>query len=99
MISVDLQRFRLFTGAPIFIDFKSIPYKDVEVLEWHDRVLWNHRLYEQTRLERGSNRDRTGPRHITHVVATTDRDIRCDALELVHEDASYRLYRLRTPPK
>jgi len=96
VISVDLQRFRLFTGAPIYIDFKSIPYKDVEVLEWHGRVLWNRILYEHRNWNGEEIKAELSRRHITHVVATTDRDIRCDALELVHEDTSYRLYRLRS---
>ncbi|HWG47678.1 MAG TPA: DUF6798 domain-containing protein [Gemmataceae bacterium] len=98
-ISVDLQRFRLFTGAPIFIDFKSIPYKDVEVLEWHERVLWNHKLYEQRNWNAEQIEAELTQRHITHVVATTDRAIHCDALTLVHEDANYRLYRLRASPE
>ena len=38
LIAVDLQRFRLFTGVPIYVDFKSIPYKDTEVLEWFRRL-------------------------------------------------------------
>src|SRR5262249_51994585 len=48
-ISYDLQRFRLFTGAPIFIDFKAIPYKDVEVLRWRERLRENERFYRQLR--------------------------------------------------
>jgi len=38
LITVDLQRFRLYTGAPIYVDFKAIPYKDTEVLEWRRRL-------------------------------------------------------------
>ncbi len=38
IIPIDLQRFRLYTGVPIYVDFKSIPYKDTDVLEWHDRL-------------------------------------------------------------
>ena len=34
LIASDLQQFRLHTGAPIYVDFKAIPYKDVEVIEW-----------------------------------------------------------------
>src|SRR5262249_39961140 len=37
-IPLDLQRFRLVTGAPIFVDFKSIPYWDQDLLEWFDRL-------------------------------------------------------------
>src|SRR5262249_20715848 len=28
VIPYDLQRFRLYTGAPIWVDFKAVPYKD-----------------------------------------------------------------------
>ena len=96
-ISVDLQRFRLFTGAPIYIDFKSIPYKDAEVLQWHQRVFWNHSLYKQPDWNDEKTKDELKRRGITHVVATADRDVRCDALRLVYADKYYRLYRLRVP--
>lgn len=96
IISVDLQRFRLFTGAPIYVDFKSIPYKDVEVLEWHRRLLWNQQMYEQRDWNNEEVKTELARRRITHVIATSDRDIRCDALEFVHEAAGYLLYRVRT---
>ncbi len=34
----DLNNFRIYTGAPIFINWKSHPYKDTDVLEWYHRV-------------------------------------------------------------
>jgi hypothetical protein len=98
IISVDLQRFRLFTGAPIYVDFKSIPYKDVEVLEWHRRLLWNERLYQQRDWNDEATLDALARRHITHIIATADRDIQSDALELEHADESYRLYRVKKRP-
>lgn len=96
-ISVDLQQFRLFTGAPIYVDFKSIPYKDVEVLEWHERVLWNHQLYKQRDWNDEPIKDQLRRRGITHVVMVAGRGVRCDALQLLYADAYYRLYRLRLP--
>ncbi len=96
-ISVDLQQFRLFTGAPIYIDFKSIPYKDVEVLQWHQRVLWNHQLYERRDWNNEQIKDELKHRGITHVVAPADRDVRCELLQLVYADKYYRLYRVRFP--
>jgi hypothetical protein len=95
VISVDLQRFRLFTGAPIYVDFKSIPYKDSEVLEWRERVEWNHGLYKDRDWDRRQIAAELARRRITHVVATTDRDIRCGALEFVREAEGYRVYRVR----
>ena len=35
---LDLEDFRLETGAPIFIDLKSHPYKASELLEWFQRI-------------------------------------------------------------
>jgi hypothetical protein len=96
-ISVDLQQFRLFTGAPIYIDFKSIPYKDVDVLQWRQRVQWNHQLYERRDWNDKQIKDELKRRRITHVVAAADRDVRCDALHLVYADKHYRLYRVRLP--
>lgn len=93
-ISVDLQQFRLLTGAPIYIDFKSIPYKDVEVLEWHRRVVWNDRLYQQRDWNDDTIKRELREAGITHVVAAADRDVRCDFLHLVYADKSYRLYRV-----
>jgi hypothetical protein len=94
-ISVDLQQFRLFTGAPIYVDFKSIPYKDVEVLEWQQRLTWNHQLYEQRDWKDKQIEVELKKRGITHVVTTVDRDVRCPALQLEFADTYYRLYRLR----
>lgn len=34
----DLNNFRLYTGAPTFVNWKSHPYKDTDFLEWYDRV-------------------------------------------------------------
>jgi hypothetical protein len=97
-ISLDLQQFRLFTGAPIYVDFKSVPYKDVEVLEWHERVLWNHQLFEQRDWNDEQIKRELRRRGITHVVVPADRDIRCDALETSYSGSKYyRLYRVRRP--
>jgi hypothetical protein len=94
LIAIDLQRFRLFTGAPLFVDFKSIPYKDVEVVEWYRRLLWAHKIYTdpdwsahelRTELKRGG---------ITHVVAGAADGERFGWLEPIYEDGSYRLYAL-----
>ncbi len=94
-IAVDLQSFRLSTGAPIYVDFKSIPYQDQEVLEWQRRLLWAQRIYENpdwadTGLLQELQRER-----ITHVVAPITRPLRGAALHVVYEDNTYRLYRLQ----
>ena len=38
---------RLSTRAPIYIDFKAVPYAPAEVIEWYNRVLIRARWYKQ----------------------------------------------------
>ncbi len=69
-IAIDLQQFRIATGKPIYVDFKSIPYQDVEVLEWERRLRWCARMYGDNglspdgpacRADEGRDHARGGP--------------------------------------
>jgi hypothetical protein len=97
VIPPDLQGFRLATGAPIYVDFKSIPYRDVDVLEWR------HRLDLAESVERYRKR---GDYHVvyafahlhrlaTHIVVPADQPIHDPRFEEAHADQAYRVYRLR----
>ena len=47
LIPLNMDKFRLYTGAPILIDYKSHPYKDSEVLEWHERAEIAQKFYDE----------------------------------------------------
>jgi hypothetical protein len=93
LIPIDLQRFRLYTGAAIFVDFKSIPYQDVEVLEWYRRMVWTQEFYAAPHWNRRWLGAATAE-GITHIVAPRTRAAESGRLELVSEDAFYRVYRI-----
>jgi len=93
-IPVDLQRFRLATGAPIYVDFKAVPYEPAEVLEWHRRVDNCQRWYAERNWDKTGVIDEVVAAGITHVIATADRDVTSRRLELVYADDSYRVYRV-----
>lgn len=99
IIPVDLQRFRLYTGAPIFVDFKSIPYKDVDVIEWHERLKRARGLYEQMDRGEWSQAVAEMRRHgITHlVVAAAKNPQLTESTRLPLEDPHYRIYRVIDP--
>ena len=40
-----MESFRLRTGHPIVADFKSHPFKDVEILDWEARLQWADRFF------------------------------------------------------
>jgi hypothetical protein len=96
LIAVDLQRFRVLTGAPIYVDYKSIPYKDVDVLEWYRRLQLVQDWYKVK--DWGRVRDELVREGVTHVVVPADRDEGTQSLERVYDDGVYRVYRVRRDP-
>jgi hypothetical protein len=95
VIPVDLQRFRLYTGAPIFVDFKSVPYKDTDVLEWYERLGLAQAALEELREGRLSKAlDELRARGITHLVLPAPSELRGPEIEQVYGDTHYRVYRV-----
>jgi uncharacterized protein DUF6798 len=95
LIAVDFQGFRLATGAPIYVDFKSIPYQDAEVLEWQRRLFWVADVYDRLLRNDPKVPEVLAKAGISHLVTTVHADIHLPRLEKIYEDANYRLYRLR----
>jgi hypothetical protein len=86
--------FRLAAGAPIFIDFKAIPYQAEEVLEWYRRVELADRFYKSGDCEILQEIQQIAP--VTHLVAEINQPkIGCPGLEPVYLDGSYRLLRIK----
>jgi hypothetical protein len=93
------QDFRLATGAPILVDFKSIPYVDTEVIEWHDRLRTAQHFYRDkvnqldcAQIERANTLEA-----INHVVLGPDQyGLTCPSFgELIFSDDSYQVYKLK----
>jgi len=90
---VKMQDFRLVTGAPVFIDFKSIPYLDLEVIEWFRRVQLADRFYKSGACDVLETIIREG--QISHVVVERARvDITCQGLTPVYHDQVYSIYKI-----
>jgi hypothetical protein len=98
LIPVDLQRFRLVTGAPIYVDYKSVPYKDDEVLEWYRRVRLCQDWYERKDWGNPALVAELAREGVTHVLVPANRAINSDAFEHVYKDNRYCIYRLLTSP-
>ncbi len=76
LIAVDFQSFRLDTGAAIVVDFKSIPYKDVDVLEWRQRMSDCEWLYKQPDWNVPDARAKLKEYGVTHVIAIANQRLR-----------------------
>ncbi len=93
IIPIDLQRFRLHAQAPIYVDFKSIPYRDVEVIEWLERLQRAESLGQELAQGRipATELRQAG---ITHLVLPAT--VRLDSAEVrrTYEDRKYQIYEL-----
>ena len=96
LIPLDMQDFRLETGASAYIEFKSIPYKDVEVLEWYRRVSIAGNLYRAPMKRVGCQiLHDLYLEGVTHAVLPYDHTVKnCENLEIRYVDINYQVYRI-----
>ena len=95
----NLERFRLYTAAPVFMDRKSIPYRDVNLAEWYQRYLVAVEFYRLNdpalvceALARVSARY-----SFTHVVLRREQAGNCRFATRLYEDSEYGVYRVTLP--
>jgi hypothetical protein len=97
MIPPYLQDFRLETGAPILVDFKSIPYRAKEVIAWYDRLLLTRTFYRDRPADiscRGL-RDASTRYGVTHVVlAQAQFGASCGPWVERYRDSNFAVYEL-----
>jgi hypothetical protein len=99
LIPSDLQRFRLAAEVPIFIDFKSIPYRDIELIEWRDRIRVAQRVQDQIAAGRLADAVAELRHHgVTHLVQPAARHLSGPGLHLIYSDTHYRVYQLTGTP-
>jgi hypothetical protein len=100
VIPIDLQRFRLAAEVPIFVDFKAIPYKDVDVIEWYHRLKLAKAI--QLELQHGPVPDAVSKlheHHITHIVLPAGKELDDPGLtRLPLASTAYQLYRVNRAP-
>ena len=89
---IDMQDFRLFTGLPVYVDFKSIPYRDADVLEWRRRLRLADRFYDRGSCEIIEYVIAEG---VTHAIMSPEAPgADCPQLHQVYKDDNYAVYRL-----
>jgi hypothetical protein len=102
IIPVDLQGFRLATGAPIYVDFKAIPYKDADVIEWRERIRVAQTVQELLAagcLYHPAALALLREKGVTHLVLPASAGPLAWGYEPDFEDRYYRVYSLRAPPR
>lgn len=92
LIPFKMQDFRLASGAAAFIEFKAIPYKDKDVIEWYRRMQLSNRFYLSQDC---SLLEKLAKQGVTHIIQPIEQSrISCSNLRQEYRDSSYALYRL-----
>jgi hypothetical protein len=97
LIPPKMQNFRLATGAPILADFKSIPYRSGEVLEWYERLRLMGWFYRKQVIEIDCTMLETFSVEygVTHVVLGPDqRSLECPQLDPRYDDGVFEVHSL-----
>jgi hypothetical protein len=94
-----LYKFRLETGIPILVNWKTHPYKDTEVIEWYDRIETASTFYESVgQPECCGLIDEIADRyHATHIIVESEVDLSavCPHVTEMYHDAHYRVFRIQ----
>lgn len=93
LIPMDWREFRLYTGAPAFIEHRFIPYDDAAVVEWHKRIGLLTDFYSAKGDGRCSKlRALSAEYRITHVVLGNGELGGCGEWKRMYADTYYALY-------
>jgi hypothetical protein len=88
------DEFRLYTGAPVYINWKSHPYQDLEVVEWYNRNQLAEEFYNSESPTACSVLQELSSNYqITHVVLDLEQSApACDGLQETYRDERYAVY-------
>ncbi|MBN2044877.1 MAG: hypothetical protein JW757_07655 [Anaerolineales bacterium] len=90
-----LDPFRLKTGQPIYINWKSHPWYAVEFLEWYQRVERAESFYSASGEQRCALlSDFAENDGITHIVMPSPDELLCEGAEMIFGNEGYRLYQV-----
>jgi len=95
----QFDEFRTYTGAPAFINWKSHPYRDFEVMEWYQRNQMARAFYSAEPVEACALLDQIVAKYtVTHVTVDLENERpACDGMEEIYRDNRYALYAIRRP--
>jgi len=99
LIPLKFENFRLASGLPVFIDWKSHPFRDEEVIEWHHRIQLAQAFYQAKNSDAAARALAAiqADAAITHIIVKPGQENLFDALQVepLFRDDQYVLVKLR----
>lgn len=98
LVPLHYYSFRLTAGVPVFIDWKSHPYRDVELIEWRERIQLARDFYSASTSTDAAQALAAIQAHapVTHIIVKTGDEQRLEgiAAERVFQNEDYVLVKL-----
>ena len=95
----DFDDFRIYTGVPIYINWKSHPYKDTELVEWYHRVQAASDFYEADPIAQCQMlADFHQQAGVTDVIFSKKTDsLDCDLTHEIYREQNFAVYSVDLP--
>jgi hypothetical protein len=98
----ELNDFRLYTGAPILINWKSHPYKDTDLLEWYQRVEIAQAFYDAEKSDQEAAcqllEEIEREYEVTHVVVNRkDAALDCPFISSTYDETRFTIFAIERP--
>ncbi len=92
---LKMEAFRLATGAPVYVDFKSTPYDPRELIEWQRRYQIAKDFLESPACEKLPPLMEEG---ISHLILPASQSLACAVLETRYSDEAFQLLQIHPAP-
>jgi hypothetical protein len=98
-IPPKMESFRLATGAPVFVDVKSSPYRDADVVEWYRRLMRTNEFYrpETDRCVQAPALAREEGVYL-FIIPAQEMPSGCPAFKVMYQDSDYSVVRIIPEP-
>jgi hypothetical protein len=98
----ELNDFRLYTGSPILINWKSHPYKDTDLLEWYQRVEIAQAFYNAEKSDQEAAcqllEEIEREYEVTHVVVNRkDAALDCPFISSTYDETRFTIFAIERP--
>lgn len=98
LIPTNLKQIRLNTGLPIFVDWKSAPFKNDAVIEWYERIKLTNLFYGSSDYENQKKlfMNINNIEQITHIlIKDNDKNFLFNDCEYIFKEKDYVFYDIR----
>jgi len=96
LIPPDIESFRMAAKVPILVDFKSHPYKDVEIVEWRSRLALADSFYSADQKTACGILDEIRSKYaVSHVLMRNEsKRSDCGGMIEMYKDSDFIVYKI-----